>query len=209
MILRPAQIETTGNCRRIGGRQPRHARAARECLRIELKHVRWVGREHSYYLKSGRRTQAQLVVATLLCGAERSSSLNASASVRQPSGFHGRVFKARATAFSSLARCALTSVPFGKYCRSSPLVFSSVPRCHGLRITEVHLQARLDREQCVLAHLGALVPSERSSKLPGQRHHCPGDRDRPSRTTLVSGLLTMARLRRKVQQHRKANRSLD
>ena len=25
------------------------------------------------------------------------------------------------------------SVPFGKYWRSSPLVFSLVPRCHGLR----------------------------------------------------------------------------
>src|SRR5260370_30110827 len=24
------------------------------------------------------------------------------------------------------------SVPFGRYCRSSPLVFSQVPRCHGL-----------------------------------------------------------------------------
>ena len=24
------------------------------------------------------------------------------------------------------------SVPFGKYCRNKPLVFSFVPRCHGL-----------------------------------------------------------------------------
>jgi hypothetical protein len=28
--------------------------------------------------------------------------------------------------------CMLRSVPFGKYWRSSPLMFSLVPRCHGL-----------------------------------------------------------------------------
>ena len=39
---------------------------------------------------------------------------------------------AAATAARSSAPCALRSVPFGKYCRSSPLVFSFVPRCHGL-----------------------------------------------------------------------------
>ena len=31
-----------------------------------------------------------------------------------------------------LAVCLLRSVPFGKYCRSRPFVFSFVPRCHGL-----------------------------------------------------------------------------
>jgi hypothetical protein len=30
------------------------------------------------------------------------------------------------------ALCMLRSVPFGKYWRSNPLVFSLVPRCHGL-----------------------------------------------------------------------------
>ena len=32
----------------------------------------------------------------------------------------------------SSALCMLRSVPLGKYCRSSPLVISFVPRCHGL-----------------------------------------------------------------------------
>ena len=38
----------------------------------------------------------------------------------------------RETHARSLSRWALRSVPLGKYCRSSPLVFSLVPRCHGL-----------------------------------------------------------------------------
>ena len=38
----------------------------------------------------------------------------------------------RDTASSSWTVWALRSVPFGKYCRSRPLVFSLVPRCHGL-----------------------------------------------------------------------------
>src|SRR6266404_2353504 len=33
---------------------------------------------------------------------------------------------------SPINLCALRSVPFGKYWRSNPLVFSLVPRCHGL-----------------------------------------------------------------------------
>ncbi len=33
---------------------------------------------------------------------------------------------------SASALCALRSVPFGKYCLSSPFVSSFVPRCHGL-----------------------------------------------------------------------------
>jgi hypothetical protein len=37
-----------------------------------------------------------------------------------------------ATAAIASALCMLRSVPFGKYWRSSPLVFSLVPRCHGL-----------------------------------------------------------------------------
>src|SRR5215208_344905 len=45
---------------------------------------------------------------------------------------HGRALSAAATAARSSAPCALRSVPFGKYCRSSPFVFSFVPRCHGL-----------------------------------------------------------------------------
>ena len=53
-------------------------------------------------LGSRQPARTQLVVATLLCLDERSSSLNASAGVRQPSVLRGLVFNARATAFSSL-----------------------------------------------------------------------------------------------------------
>jgi putative transposase len=38
-----------------------------------------------------------------------------------------------ATASSSAAVYRLRSEPLGKYWRSKPLVFSLLPRCHGLR----------------------------------------------------------------------------
>ena len=46
---------------------------------------------------------------------------------------HPRRLSVVATAAMSLALCLLRSVPLGKYWRSKPLVFSFVPRCHGLR----------------------------------------------------------------------------
>jgi len=64
--------------------------------------------------------------------AERSTSSSASAGVCQPSVLRGLVLSASATAARWLALCLLKSVPFGKYCRSNPFVFSLVPRCHGL-----------------------------------------------------------------------------
>src|SRR5207245_5303154 len=64
--------------------------------------------------------------------AERNTSLSASAGVRQSSVLRGLVLSASATAARSVGLCMLRSVPFGRYCRSSPLVFSFVPRCHGL-----------------------------------------------------------------------------
>jgi len=59
-------------------------------------------------------------------------SSRASAGVFQPSVFRGRALRAAATASSSSRECLDRSVPFGKYWRSRPLVFSFVPRCHGL-----------------------------------------------------------------------------
>ena len=44
----------------------------------------------------------------------------------------GRLLSASATASTSRPSYRARSVPFGKYCRSTPLVFSFVPRCHGL-----------------------------------------------------------------------------
>lgn len=61
------------------------------------------------------------------------ASSKASAGVRHPSAFLGRAFNAAATAASASGLWALRSVPFGKYWRSRPLVFSFEPRCQGLR----------------------------------------------------------------------------
>ena len=69
---------------------------------------------------------------TSLDMADISDWSSASAGVFQASVFRGRELSAAATAASSSALCMLRSVPFGKYWRSSPLVFSLVPRCHGL-----------------------------------------------------------------------------
>jgi hypothetical protein len=70
----------------------------------------------------------QSVVATQ-CSAIR--WLKTSIGLRQPSVFRGLPFSSAATLSSSSWVCKDRSVPFGKYCRSSPLVFSLVPRCHG------------------------------------------------------------------------------
>src|SRR5204863_5701054 len=64
--------------------------------------------------------------------ADISNWSSASAGVFQASVFRGLALRAAATAAMSSALCMLRSVPFGKYWRSSPLVFSLVPRCHGL-----------------------------------------------------------------------------
>ena len=74
----------------------------------------------------------QMVVATRSLLADRSSCSSASAGVFQASVFRGRELRVAATAAISSALCMLRSVPLGKYWRSSPLVFSLVPRCHGL-----------------------------------------------------------------------------
>jgi transposase InsO family protein len=53
----------------------------------------------------------------------------ASAGVTQSRVFRGRALRVAAMAASVSALCTLRSVPFGKYWRSSPLVFSLEPRC--------------------------------------------------------------------------------
>ena len=75
--------------------------------------------------------QVQGVVATLPCLRECRCSSRVSAGVFQPRVLRGRLFSAAATASRSPLECLLRSVPLGKYCRSRPLVFSLVPRCHG------------------------------------------------------------------------------
>jgi hypothetical protein len=62
----------------------------------------------------------------------RGANTRLSTGVFQSSVLRGRELRAAATAAISSALCMLRSVPLGKYWRSSPLVFSLVPRCHGL-----------------------------------------------------------------------------
>ena len=81
--------------------------------------------------RSRQPTRLQAVVATRIC-ADLSASSNASAGVLQPRVVQGLALSTALTATRSCARCMLRSVPFGKYYRSNPLVFSFVPRCHGL-----------------------------------------------------------------------------
>jgi len=61
----------------------------------------------------------------------------ASAGVFQPRVLRGLVFNARATALWSSRECRESSVPLGKYWRSSPLAFSLVPRCHSESLLSV------------------------------------------------------------------------
>jgi hypothetical protein len=65
--------------------------------------------------------QAQSIVATPACLSDSSCSLSASAGVFQPRVSRGRLFSVRATASISSAFHRDRSVPFEKYCRSSPL----------------------------------------------------------------------------------------
>ncbi len=74
----------------------------------------------------------QSVVATPVCCSERRCSSRASAGVCQLRVLRGRVLRVWATASISSAVQRDRSVPLGKYWRSSPLVFSLVPRCQGL-----------------------------------------------------------------------------
>src|SRR3989338_8028869 len=58
--------------------------------------------------------------------------MNISTGHLNPSDLRGRVFSFHAMASSSACENTLRSLPFGRYCRASPLVFSLRPRCQGL-----------------------------------------------------------------------------
>lgn len=70
-------------------------------------------------------------------------------------------------------------VPLGGYWRRRPLVFSLLPRCHGLRgIAEEHRDAGGHAEPGVAGHLGALAPRSATGAAepaagpwPGARQH--------------------------------------
>src|ERR1035437_3465050 len=78
-----------------------------------------------------RTGRIQSVVATVVCFSEYRCFVSASAGVFQPSVFRGRAFNVAAIAARSSVVCLERSVPFGKYWRSRPFVFSLVPRCQG------------------------------------------------------------------------------
>src|SRR5664279_1657811 len=59
------------------------------------------------------------------------NSAKTSAGLFHPSVLRGRSLSSSATLSRSAWVCNDRSVPFGKYCRNNPLVFSLVPRCHG------------------------------------------------------------------------------
>ena len=104
-------------------------------------------------------------------------SFNASAGVLQPRVLRGRPFSVAATAARSSALCRVRSVPFGKYWRSSPLVFSLVPRCHGLCGSQKYTGRPVSIRSCgVLGHLRALIPGQRASQALGERCDRVGDR---------------------------------
>src|SRR6476469_5381472 len=103
------------------------------------------------------------------------SSSKTSTGFRQLSVLRGLPFNSAATLSSSSWVCKDRSVPFGKYLRSSPLVFSLVPRCHGLCGSQKK-NSGIDLEASVLRHLGPLVPGERPAQLFGQGDD--GTRDR-------------------------------
>ena len=120
--------------RTLGWRASRTAHAAfvLESLEQALHDRRPVRKAASFIVRtaaanpssSGRRNAAW---------SDCSASSSISAGVFHPSVLRGRALSVAATAARSSAPCTLRSVPFGKNCRSSPFVFSFVPRCHGLR----------------------------------------------------------------------------
>ena len=75
--------------------------------------------------ESGKKRRSHAVIAT--------ARANASAGVFQPSVCRGRPFNSAAIVLSFACVCVDKSLPFGRYCRTRPLLFSFVARCHGLR----------------------------------------------------------------------------
>lgn len=121
----------------------------------------------------GRIQPVTATPSVVFCSGKWSSAF---AGVRPPRVLRGLVFRACAAALSSWAPCWLGSVPSGKYRRSKPLVFSLLPRCRGLPgVAEVDLQARVDREVCMLRHLGALIPCQGAAQVRRWIHDGPGN----------------------------------
>lgn len=125
--------------------------------------------------------------------------------------------RAWATALISSALHRDRSVPFGKYCRSRPLVFSLVPRCQGLWGSAKNPGRRFDREACVRRQLLAAVPRQRPAQLLGQLGDRLGEgsahRDRPVAGEIGAVLRPRAHspagFTRQVDQHHEPRRPLN
>ena len=101
------------------------------------------------------------------------SSASRSDGLISPRDLRGRLLRLRAKRARSSALCRERSVPLGMYWRSRPLMFSFDPRCQGLRGSqEVGLDAGVDAELGVAAHLSSLIPGEGSKQLLGQSGLC-------------------------------------
>jgi hypothetical protein len=85
-----------------------------------------------------------------------------------------RPLSSAATASRSCWEKGARSLRLGKYWRSSPLVLSLEPRCHGLGGSQVDGDTGGDAEAGVGCHLLALVPGERAGELFGQRGDVSG-----------------------------------
>ena len=98
--------------------------------------------------------------------------MKTSAGLRSSRTARGRWLSSCSTRARSVRLCRDRSVPFGKYCRRSPFVFSLVPRCHGLprtaRVAEVNRGTGGGGDVEVAGHLAALVPGDRLQQPRGQ-----------------------------------------
>ena len=100
-----------------------------KALRLELKKDESKRMDIDDFLETVRR----YTDATAESQASATPKLwNTSAGERQPRHFLGRELIRSTTESTNFCETAWKSQPFGKKKRSSPLVFSFVPRCHGL-----------------------------------------------------------------------------
>ncbi len=94
----------------------------------ERAHLKALERE----VKELRRANEILRKASVDSMGQCNSASNRVAGVSKSSRFRGRAFNLAAIPSSSPCVSAPIDTPFGKYWRNKRLVFSLVPRCHGL-----------------------------------------------------------------------------
>jgi hypothetical protein len=121
-----------------------------------------------------------------------------------------------ATAARSSALCRARSVTLGKYWRSSPLVFSLVPRCHGFADRRSRSAGRC---RFAVARAGPSRhpgPGSATGAVAGQRRDRARDRITDCLRSMASERRTVlhsrsipAVLGREVKQHREAGAALD